>query len=189
MFIGFILLLFALVSGTFVVVHYMVNSAVSKLRYQILDVVQQKEHTPIVKFFTIDKSIGSPIKAHLTDAGYDLFVRHFEILSNGEQIRYYLNTKMALPLGYVGLIFPRSSISKYGIRLSNAVGVIDAEYRGEMMAVCDSISQSKPSYNISDRAFQLVIIKLPLLNVHYVDDELLLGVTERGEGGYGSTGV
>lgn len=90
-----------------------------------------------------------------------------------------------IPEGFVGLVFPRSSIHKTQCRLSNSVGVIDAGYRGEIKAVFDTFPTSDETYNVGDRAAQLIILPYP--NIEFEEAEEL-SPTERGTGGYGSTG-
>ena len=91
-----------------------------------------------------------------------------------------------IPKGYVGLAFPRSSISDTGHLMCNGVGVIDSDYRGELTARFYNLSQSRRrEYESGDRIFQLMIIPVPELE--FVETKEL-DKTERGEGGYGSTG-
>lgn len=91
-----------------------------------------------------------------------------------------------IPRGYVGLLFPRSSISKTPHFLRNSVGVIDSDYRGEVkfrFGTLDNVNS--PEYEFGDRVGQLVIMKLPDLEFDEVEE---LDDTERGDGGFGSTG-
>jgi len=90
-----------------------------------------------------------------------------------------------IPQGYVGLIFPRSSIYKTGLRLSNSVGVIDSGYRGEVKAVFDTSFPSYDWYGLEDRAAQIIFMKLPDVQLIQADE---LSKSQRGEGGYGSSG-
>lgn len=93
---------------------------------------------------------------------------------------------MEIPPGYVGLVFPRSSISKTGLFQRNAVGVIDSDYRGEItvkFGLYDGFGHNK--YEPGDRCGQIMIIERPQVSFVEVDD---LSTTDRGTGGYGSTG-
>jgi dUTP pyrophosphatase len=105
--------------------------------------------------------------------------------------KYTYGTDLAfeIPEGHVGLLFPRSSIQKTDLRLSNCVGVIDSDYRGEVKLVFFVRSNSKRSYEkvykIGDRVGQLVILKLPEIEIKEVEE---LSETIRGVGGFGSTG-
>lgn len=91
-------------------------------------------------------------------------------------------------------LYPRSSIVKTGLRLANSVGIIDAGYRGEIIAVVDNIDHtfgmkiSLESVKKYDRLFQICAPDLSAFNVMIVDNEDDLGKTERGEGGFGSSG-
>jgi dUTP pyrophosphatase len=101
--------------------------------------------------------------------------------------KYVYGTGLAfeIPKGYVGLIFPRSSIHKTGMDLTNCVGVIDSDYRGEVKFVFRKRTYEEDSYRVSDRIGQLVIMKLPDIDVVEVTE---LSETKRGAGGFGSTG-
>ena len=131
-----------------------------------------------------------PVKAHKTDAGYDLVaVRGGWDDKEGCYV-YGTGLAFEIPEGYVGLVFPRSSIAKKDLFLTNSVGVIDAGYRGEVMAKFAMTKRmsylDEPTYRIGDRIAQMVIMKLP--DVGMVESEEL-NASERGAGGYGSTGI
>jgi dUTP pyrophosphatase len=86
----------------------------------------------------------------------------------------------------VGLVFPRSSVYKTGFSLTNCVGVIDSDYRGEIMAkFADTYLGDVEGYEVGDRICQMIIMPVP--EVEYVEADKLSS-TERGAGGYGSTG-
>lgn len=119
------------------------------------------------------------------DAGMDLVAVGKEDVSP-TQVKYFTGLAMEIPYGYVGLIFPRSSVYKAGLSLSNAVGVIDSGYRGELMAVFNKkFGMNLPNYQIGDRFAQIIILPYP--QVMFVESEEL-SETERGSGGFGSTG-
>ena len=130
-----------------------------------------------------------PKKAHNSDAGYDLVAVSRSIDEDGAVV-YGTGLAFEIPDGYVGLVFPRSSIAKKDIALSNSVGVIDSGYRGEVMAKFKFVDPLKHEeyhwYCVGDRIAQLVIMKLPDIQVIECDE---LGESERGTGGYGSTGA
>lgn len=126
-----------------------------------------------------------PSYAKEGDAGMDLVAVAKEDVSP-TQVKYYTGLAMEIPQGYVGLIFPRSSIFKSGLSLSNAVGVIDSGYRGEIMAVFNKkFGMNLTNYNVGDRVAQIMIIPYP--QVSFVEAEELSD-SVRGEGGFGSTG-
>jgi dUTP pyrophosphatase len=104
-----------------------------------------------------------------------------------KKFTYETGLAFEIPRGYVGLIFPRSSIHKVDLALTNCVGVIDSDYRGEVKFVFKVLGDAVPYmyYAAGDRIGQLVLMKLPSFQVQEVDE---LSSTERGEGGFGSTG-
>lgn len=127
-----------------------------------------------------DKAI-LPTKAHATDAGYDLYATscHYE----DGMLHYGTGVAVEIPAGYVGLVFPRSSIANTQLTLSNSVGVIDSGYRGEIKAKFRK--GGTRGYNVGDRIAQLIIIPYPEVTFVEVD---VLSDSDRGEGGYGSSG-
>lgn len=116
------------------------------------------------------------------DAGMDLTAISKEYYDN-EHIKYGFGLAIEIPIGYMGLIFPRSSCYKQRQILSNCVGVVDSGYRGEISAVM--IGTSEKSYKIGDRVAQIIIMPYPQIEFEEVEE---LSTTERGSGGYGSTG-
>ena len=116
------------------------------------------------------------------DAGLDLTVTSIERIDS-EHIKYGFGLAIEIPKGYVGLVFPRSSCYKQRQILSNAVGVIDSGFRGEISAVM--IGTSSESYKVGERAAQIIILPYPEIESIETDE---LSETERGKGGYGSTG-
>jgi dUTP pyrophosphatase len=124
------------------------------------------------------------------DAGMDLYVADFEFVLDEDLEDYRVGLKIdsgiavEIPEGYVGLVFPRSSIKSTGNRLSNSVGVIDSGYRGSIKAYFDIIDQELEDYTIGDRFAQLIIIPYPQIEFEEVEE---LSTTERGSGGFGST--
>lgn len=127
-----------------------------------------------------DKAI-LPTKAHATDAGYDLYASscHYE----DGMLHYGTGIAVEIPAGYVGLVFPRSSIANTHLALSNSVGVIDSGYRGEIKAKFRK--GGTRGYNVGDRIAQLIIMPYPEVTFEEVDE---LSDSDRGEGGYGSSG-
>ena len=143
-----------------------------------------------------------PTKAHATDAGFDLTAVSREYDDDGNVV-YHFGLAFEIPDGYVGLIFPRSSICRKDLLLSNAVGVIDSGYRGEVTAKFKLALRAQGDlrtlpdtaiveqwgtsnvYGKGERIAQLIIIPLPRITLVESAD---LSDSERGEGGYGSTG-
>ena len=116
------------------------------------------------------------------DAGMDLTA--VDVSSDYSCLTYKTGLAIEIPEGYVGLLFPRSSVYKTGQQLSNCVGVIDSGYRGEIMMKF-SLSPYGNEYQVGDRVGQLIIIPYPSIDFVEVNS---LSDTERGSGGYGSTG-
>jgi len=129
-----------------------------------------------------------PKYAHDTDACFDLTACTINIVNEKEYgyIEYGTGLQMEIPYGFCGLIFPRSSISNTGLILSNAVGVVDSSYRGEIKARFKWIPETK-AYSVGDRCCQMMII--PVDKVEFEEFEGDWEETERNEGGFGSSGV
>lgn len=120
------------------------------------------------------------------DAGLDLTAVSVATVDEGNYgyIEYETGLSIEVPEGHVALMFPRSSISNTGLILANAVGVIDSGYRGSIKARFKAVPRTK-TYEVGDRVAQLIILPYPQVN--FVESDTLTE-TERGEGGYGSTG-
>ena len=147
------------------------------------------EHVKVkIKRLSEDSKI--PQYAHYTDAGMDLYATSVEYHSSSEIVSYNTGIALEIPEGYAGFIFPRSSIYKYDLQLTNSVGVIDSSYRGEIKfkfrATDIPISKLTKIYNVGDRIGQLIILPYPKVVFEEVDE---LQSTDRGDGGFGSTGV
>ncbi len=128
-----------------------------------------------------------PTYAKDGDAGMDLVATSI-ISTTSTQITYGIGLALEIPKGFVGLIFPRSSVRKTRLMLSNCVGVVDSGYRGELQATFNKInndSVSENDYKVGDRIAQIMIIPHPSIEFEEADE---LSDTERGEGGFGSTG-
>lgn len=131
-----------------------------------------------------------PKYAKYGDAGLDLVAISCKVLVDSlsdEDTKLEVDSGISIeiPQGYVGLIFPRSSIKSTGVRLSNCVGVIDSGYRGTIKAYFDIIDRSLIYYEKGNKFAQLVIIPYPQIEFEEVEE---LSLSERGENGYGSTG-
>lgn len=119
------------------------------------------------------------------DAGKDIIAT--SIKDTNQYIEYGTNLSFEIPQGYVGLLFPRSSISKYDLQLCNSVGVLDSGYRGEVTFRFKKTSENPFAkyYNVGDKIGQIVIIPHPYIIFEEVNE---LSDSERGENGYGSSG-
>lgn len=139
-----------------------------------------------VKIKRLTPEAVMPSKGTEKSAGFDLTAVSASWDRERNQIKYGFGLAFEIPEGYVGLIFPRSSVYKKDLSLSNCVGVIDSDYRGEVTAVFNVPNPfSANVYSIGDRIAQIVFVKLPEVALVESDE---LSETERGEGGYGSTG-
>jgi dUTP pyrophosphatase len=137
-----------------------------------------------VKIKRLHKDAVIPVYAKPGDAGLDLVATNI-ISFDKEQVVYGTGIAVEIPEGYVGLVFPRSSIRKYEQYLSNSVGVIDSGYRGEIQATFNSRFYADVKYKVGDKIAQLIIMPYPHIDFEEVNE---LSETERADGGHGSTG-
>lgn len=138
-----------------------------------------------VKIKKLQPDAVIPVYSKDGDAGLDLTIT--QIYSNTTfDVTYGFGIAMEIPMGYVGLVFPRSSIRKMDLALTNCVGVIDSGYRGEIQATFKKTQGlDSVKYNVGERGAQIIIMPYPKVNFVEVDE---LSSTERGDGGFGSTG-
>jgi len=136
-----------------------------------------------IKFKKLNDRAKIPFYANEGDAGMDLVATTVTRLSSFYE--YGTDIAMQVPKGYVGLLFPRSSISNTDHYLRNSVGVIDSGYRGEIKIRMSIPELGKKEYNVGDKIAQLVIIKLPWVDIEEVQN---LEDSDRGKGGFGSSG-
>ena len=122
---------------------------------------------------------------HDGDAGLDLYILENETFTSGETKLIKLGISCEPIDGKAYYLFPRSSISKTPLRLSNSIGLIDGGYRGEIMAPCDNIRSFDYTIEEGKRLFQLVASDSSPISYKIVDE---LSQTTRGDGGFGSTG-
>ena len=140
-----------------------------------------------VRIKKLNENAVIPSYAKSGDAGMDLVATSI-ISETQTQITYGIGLAMEIPKGFVGLIFPRSSVRKTRLMLSNCVGVVDSGYRGELQATFNKVnqnSQAENDYKVGDRIAQIMIVPHPDIQFEEADE---LSDTERGEGGFGSTG-
>jgi dUTP pyrophosphatase len=151
----------------------------------IMGLLNPRKNIIDVNIKKLHKDAVIPSYSKEGDAGMDLTAT--EIISEtDDDITYGIGIAMEIPRGYVGLVFPRSSIRKYDLILSNSVGVIDSGYRGEIQA---TIKKTKgyysKAYQLGERVAQIIIIPYPQVKFNEVQE---LSETDRGSGGFGSTG-
>lgn len=153
-----------------------------------------------IKIKKLNEIAQIPKYNNSTDAGMDLVAISKEV--TGDYVEYGTGLSIEIPKGYVGLIFPRSSISKQELLLCNSVGVIDSGYRGEIKLRFKRVEMANRYYEIpnilreaeiycdgdyliSDKVGQLIILPFPKIEFEIVDK---LSNSERGENGFGSSG-
>ena len=134
-----------------------------------------------IKFKKLVETAKMPTKAHTTDAGADLTAVSREW--NEEYRCWIYGTGIAteIPEGYVGLVFPRSSIRKYTLAQCNCIGVIDSHYNGKIMLSYKPTNDVQKLYEIGDKIAQLIILPYPEVSYTEVEN---LSETDRGENGH-----
>lgn len=145
--------------------------------------MERSENKVKIKFKKLNKRAEIPFYAKDGDAGMDLVAT--TLVRTSKFFEYGTDLAMEIPKGYVGLLFPRSSISKTDHFLRNSVGVIDSGYRGEIKLRMSIPALGETEYLIGDKVGQLILMKLPWVEIEEVEE---LSDTDRGEGGFGSTG-
>lgn len=138
-----------------------------------------------VRFKKLHPDAVTPKYAKPGDAAMDLVAISKEYDADLSLIVMGTGLALEIPENYVGLIFPRSSICKTPLMLSNHVGVIDSGYRGEIKFAFRHLDRPRKNYEIGDRIGQLIILPYPKIELEEVSE---LSDSERGTGGYGSTG-
>lgn len=126
-----------------------------------------------------------PAYAKPGDAGLDLTATSVSFDETTRKLKVGFGLAMEIPFGYAGLLFPRSSVHKTGLVMSNCVGVIDSGYRGEVCSIFYVPEGAKP-YAVGDRCAQLIVLPYPQVQTEEADE---LSETARGIGGFGSTGA
>ncbi|HEV7861873.1 MAG TPA: dUTP diphosphatase [Acidimicrobiia bacterium] len=136
----------------------------------------------------LDPTLPLPAAAHEGDAGYDLRAREAVVLPpGGGRAAVPTGVAVAIPLGWAGLILPRSGLAlRHGVSCLNAPGLIDAGYRDEIRVILVNHDPTEPfKVEVGDRIAQLVIQRAESVEWEAVED---LGESSRGMGGFGSTG-
>ncbi|MCD6472010.1 dUTP diphosphatase [Candidatus Aerophobetes bacterium] len=141
-----------------------------------------------IKLIQLDLNMPSPVYAHKTDVGCDLYSRVDALIKPGERKLIPTGIKIAIPKGYAGFIHPRSGLAlKYGVSILNSPGLIDPGYRGEIAAILINHDKNRTfKVKRGDKICQLVIQKFKKPRFQIVKK---LNKTERGEDGFGSSGI
>nr|WP_026254296.1 dUTP diphosphatase [Corynebacterium pilosum] len=136
----------------------------------------------------LDKDLPMPRRAHRGDAGVDLYAAEDVTLAPFQRSLVGTGVALALPLGTVGLVHPRSGLAaKQGLSIVNSPGTIDADYRGEIKVSLINLDPETPiEITRGMRIAQLLVQKVELCDFTEVEE---LDETERGTGGHGSTGT
>jgi dUTP pyrophosphatase len=140
-----------------------------------------------LKVRRLDARAVLPTRAYPGDAGLDLYSLEEHVLGPGERASVGTGISVEIPEDQAGLVLPRSGLAaRHGIALVNAPGLIDSGYRGELRALLLNTDRTEP-FTISpgDRIAQLVLVSVETPAVEEVED---LAVSERGAGGFGSSG-
>lgn len=149
--------------------------------------MQDTEHlyVPLKK---LDERAIVPKNAYRGDAGVDLHALEGCVLQPFERRLVHTGIAIAIPAGYAGFVLPRSgSALKKGLSLVNAPGLIDSNYRGEVGVIAVNLDAHEPlTIEAGDRIAQLVLMRVESVAFDVVED---LDATERGAGGFGSSGV
>lgn len=156
-----------------------------------------------IKIKKLHQNAVIPQYAHIGDAGVDLVATEVNVVECKTPVAYdelgYVSVEKTIgkiyevkfgfaiefPKGYVARIYPRSSIYKTGLVLANSSGTVDQCYRGELMAKFYSVIPTGQEYKVGDRCAQLILEKIPEMEFEEVEE---LSETDRGSGGFGSTG-
>ena len=139
-----------------------------------------------VRVKKLDEKAILPTYGTAFAAGADLYALAGETIAPGETKLIHTGIAMEIPEGYGGFLYARSGLAtKRGLAPANKVGVIDADYRGEIMVAMYNQSSTAQTVEAGERVAQLVIA--PFLHASFEESETLLD-TQRGEGGFGSTG-
>ena len=136
----------------------------------------------------LDPTVELPSYAYLGDAGLDLRSAEDVVLAPHERRLISTGLAIAIPEGYAGFVQPRSGMAlKQGLSMANTPGLVDSHYRGELKVCAINLDDEKPiTITQGDRIAQLVILPVPQVTLQEVDQ---LDETDRGTGGFGSSGV
>jgi len=149
---------------------------------KIFDYISIAKNRSIIKFKKTRQNAVAPARAHFGDIGYDVTAAHIQDL--GDKIKVYTGISIEPEIGWYIEMYPRSSIYKKNLLLSNSVGIIDNGYRGELMCIFQKLPGSLP-IEIGEKIAQLIPKKYTLVNFI---ESTELNDTQRSDGGFGSTG-
>jgi len=138
-----------------------------------------------IKFRKLKENVNMPVKGSEHAACFDVYANSLSY--SGQKIIVGLGFQTEIPRGYRGVIVPRSNLTKHYWVMNNSIGIIDSDYRGEWMCIFTPIGNySQFPYSVGDRVAQIYFEKVE--DVEFVDANELES-SERGTGGFGSTGL
>jgi dUTP pyrophosphatase len=146
----------------------------------------------MLKMYVEDEDLR-PTRATEGDAGLDLKANGSYIVAAGKTVKVHTGVCMDMgdysgSYGSFGMIVPRSSMAKIGLVLANTLGIIDSGYRGELMLMIKNTSDTSYSIGHTEKVGQLLLLDCSTETPVFVASESDLSKTERGEGGFGSSG-
>ena len=139
-----------------------------------------------MKFKKLTTTAITPTRGSPSSAGLDLYADADALVTSGASVMLGTGIAIEIPQDHVGLVAIRSSVGKAGVALANSVGVIDSDYRGELKLCLTYAAGSGGHYIRKGQAVAQIVI-MPVLPVELVEVDAL-STTERGAGGFGSTG-
>ena len=139
-----------------------------------------------MKFKKLTTTAITPTRGSPNSAGLDLYADQDVLVSSGASKMVGTGIAIEIPQDYVGLVAIRSSVGKAGVALANSIGVIDSDYRGELKLCLTYTAGNGGHYIRKGQAIAQIVI-MPVLPVELVEVDAL-STTERGAGGFGSTG-
>jgi len=156
--------------------------------YQNIDPIPMSQHDIIPNFYysLCHENATAPSKTHISDSGFDISLVDFK-KENEHGIQFFgTGVKVQPPHGYYFDLVPRSSMSKSGFLLANSIGIIDQSYRGEIIVALCKVNEDS-TLELPCKLVQIIPKKWNQMNPIEISEEALLE-TQRGSGGFGSTG-
>jgi dUTP pyrophosphatase len=140
-----------------------------------------------INFVRLDRGLPAPSSAHIGDAAIDLHSRVDVLLVPGQRAAIPTGIAVAIPEGHAGFVLPRSGhAQRLGVGVVNGPGLIDSGYRGEISVLLINHGDEEVEFGRGDRIAQLAVVPVPEVSWTEVDS---LDETDRGSGGFGSTGA
>ena len=142
----------------------------------------------LLKYYVTDTCLAPEVGTSYS-AGIDIRSANDYSFDPQEKVEIKTGLHVEIPTGHLGLLVPRSSTGKKGLRLANTVGIIDSDYRGEITIIAIIDNRDGMKISKGDRIAQLLVIPYAQVNLTAVGDINELEDTKRGGAGFGSTGV